>query len=122
MKFSRILSVMILPAVLVACSQEQGAGTRGIGVYPGNPDESSAPSVVKGGGKYRNIALGRITDQSSCYDYNLTSQLITDGIIDDGPVAYVDVSCRSDTLYRKVDRPNHEKLFDGKIDSKIYFP
>ena len=120
MKRSLILSGLFL--ILVACSQERTAGTRGIGVYPGNPDESSAPSVVKGGGKYRNIALGRITDQSSCYDYNLTSQLITDGIIDDGPVAYVDVSCRSDMLYRKVDRPNHEKLFDGKIDSKIYFP
>ena len=103
--------------VMAACSHEQAAGTRGIGVYPGNPDESAAPSVVKGDDTYRNIALGRATYQSSSYDYNLTSQLITDGIIDNGPVSYVDV-IGGGTL---VDRPNHEKLFDGKPDSRINF-
>ena len=64
--------------MLAACSREQSAVTRGIGIYPGNPDESAAPSLVKGDGTYRNIALGRVTYQSSSYDYNLTSQLITD--------------------------------------------
>jgi len=115
MKRFLILSGLFL--ILVACSRERTADTRGIGVYPGNPDESAAPSVVKGGDSYRNIALGRITYQSSSYDYNLTSQLITDGIVDDGPVAYVDVTGSG----VQVDRPNHEKLFDGKPDSRIAF-
>ena len=48
MKRSLILSGIVLLAVLTACSQERTAGTRGIGVYPGNPDESAAPSLVKG--------------------------------------------------------------------------
>ena len=117
MKRSLNLSGIVLLAVLAACSQERTAGTRGIGVYPGNPDESAAPSLVKGDNTYRNIALGRTTYQSSSYDYNLTSQLITDGIVADGPVAYVDV-IGGGTL---VDRPNHEKLFDGKPDSRIDF-
>ena len=101
----------------VACSHEQAPVTRGIGVYPGNPDESAAPSLVKGDGTYRNIALGRTTYQSSSYDYNLTSQLITDGIVSDGPVAYIDLTAGG----KLVDRPDHEKLFDGKPDSRIHF-
>jgi hypothetical protein len=117
MKRSLNLSGIVLLAVLAACSQERTAGTRGIGVYPGNPDESAAPSLVKGDNTYRNIALGRTTYQSSSYDYNLTSQLITDGIVADGPVAYVDVIGGG----TRVDRPNHEKLFDGKPDSRIDF-
>ena len=100
-----------------ACSHEQAAVTRGIGVYPGNPDESAAPSVVKGDGTYRNIALGRTTYQSSSYDYNLTSQLVTDGIAGSGPVAYIDLTAGG----KLVDKPNHEKLFDGKPDSRINF-
>ena len=103
--------------VMAACSHEQAAVTRGIGVYPGNPDESAAPSLVKGDGTYRNIALGRTTYQSSSYDYNLTSQLITDGIAGSGPVAYVDLTAGG----KLVDKPNHEKLFDGKPDSRIHF-
>ena len=101
--------------VLAACSHEQAAVTRGIGVYPGDPDESAAPTIVKGDDTYRNIALGRITYQSSSYDYNLTSQLITDGIGGTDPVAYLDLTAGS----RLVDKPNHEKLFDGKPDSRI---
>ena len=103
--------------VLAACSHEQAAVTRGIGVYPGNPDESAAPSLVKGDGTYRNIALGRTTYQSSSYDYNLTSQLITDGIVGNAALAYVDVSGGG----RPVDKQNREKLFDGKPDSRISF-
>ena len=86
-------------------------------MYPGNPDESAAPSLVKGDGTYRNIALGRVTYQSSSYDYNLTSQLITDGIAGVGPVAYIDLTAGG----KLVDKPNHEKLFDGKPDSRINF-
>lgn len=116
-RFPILLGTASLIIVLAACSHEQAAVTRGIGVYPGDPDESAAPSVVKGDDTYRNIAFGRITYQSSSYDYNLTSQLITDGIISDGPVAYVDVTGGG----KAVDKPNHEKLFDGKPDSRIYF-
>ncbi len=54
--------------------------TRGVGVYPGDPKEDSAPSLISGGTTYRNLALRRPAYESSAYDYNLTAQLVTDGI------------------------------------------
>ena len=54
--------------------------TRGIGVYPGDPNEYMAPEMGKDY-SYRNIALHRAAYQSSSYDFNLTSQLLTDGIL-----------------------------------------
>jgi len=56
--------------------------TRGVGVYPGDPREDFAPSLVPEAGTYRNLALRRPAFHSSSYDYNLTAQLITDGIKD----------------------------------------
>ena len=63
----------------------KGAISRGIGVYPGNPDESFAPRMVRDGAR-RNLALNRIVSTSSDFDYNLTGQLLTDGIICNGEV------------------------------------
>ena len=54
--------------------------TRGIGVYPGDPKEYTGPTLVADAHSYRNLALHRPAYQSSAYDYNLTAQLITDGI------------------------------------------
>lgn len=54
--------------------------TRGIGQYPGNPQEDFSPELQPNN-TYRNIALLRAAYQSSSYDYNLTAQLVTDGII-----------------------------------------
>ena len=55
--------------------------TRGIGVYPGDPKEDFAP-VMRPDSTYRNLALHRPAWHSSAYDYNLTAQLVTDGIKD----------------------------------------
>ncbi|MBP3714328.1 MAG: discoidin domain-containing protein, partial [Phocaeicola sp.] len=54
--------------------------TRGIGMYPGDLKEYMAPKMEKDF-TYRNIALHRAVYQSSSYDFNLTSQLVTDGIL-----------------------------------------
>ena len=56
--------------------------TRGIGVYPGSPEEDFGPNLVPADSTYRNLALLRPAYHSSSYDYNLTAQLITDGIKD----------------------------------------
>jgi hypothetical protein len=56
--------------------------TRGIGIYPGAPAENFGPSLVIDSSTYRNLALLRPAYHSSSYDYNLTAQLITDGIKD----------------------------------------
>jgi hypothetical protein len=56
--------------------------TRGVGVYPGDPREDFGPVLVANGSTYRNLALHRPAYHSSSYDYNLTAQLVTDGIKD----------------------------------------
>ncbi len=54
--------------------------TRGVGVYPGDPREDFSPTLVEDLSTYRNLALLRPAYNSSSYDYNLTAQLVTDGI------------------------------------------
>jgi hypothetical protein len=54
---------------------------RGIGIYPGNPNENFSPELKIDNKTYRNVALLKPAYGSSSYDYNLTAQLITDGII-----------------------------------------
>jgi hypothetical protein len=54
--------------------------TRGVGVYPGDPKEDFGPVMVSAGTAYRDLALRRPAYHSSSADYNLTAQLITDGI------------------------------------------
>ena len=56
--------------------------SRGVGVYPGNPKEDFSPAMKIDNKTYRNLALHRPAYQSSSYDFNLTAQLITDGIIE----------------------------------------
>ena len=68
-----LLSLMAWPAI------EAQQYTLGVGVYPGDPRENFAP-VARADQTYRNLALHRPVYQSSSYDYNLTAQLITDGI------------------------------------------
>ncbi len=57
--------------------------TRGVGVYPGLPQQDFGPSIrLDPAAPYRNLALLRAAYHSSSYDYNLTAQLVTDGIVD----------------------------------------
>ena len=66
---------------------------RPIGQYPGNPREYYGPSLVQDNGYgYRNVALYRTVYQSSSWDFNLTSQLLTDGIYDRESPAWLDVT------------------------------
>ena len=52
---------------------------RPIGQYPGNPSEYYGPTLVPDSTN-RNLAQNRIVYQSTSWDYNLTSQLLTDGM------------------------------------------
>ena len=55
--------------------------TKGVGVYPGDPKQDFAPVVAPATvDTVHNLALRRPAYQSSAYDYNLTAQLVTDGI------------------------------------------
>ena len=69
--------LLTLSTVLSLAAQEY---THGVGVYPGDPKEDFAPVLVSDTSTYRNLALRRPAYHSSSYDYNLTAQLVTDGI------------------------------------------
>lgn len=94
---------------------QDSTATRGIGKYPGRWTESGAPSMVSGGRTYRNLALNRQTLQSSSYDYNLTSQLATDGIIDEGAAPWLEVIVDD----MPVCRAEREFLIDGRASTKL---
>ena len=64
---------------------------RPIGQYPGNPSEYYGPKLVQDNG-FRDFALYRTVYQSSSWDFNLTSQLLTDGIIDKQAPAWLNVT------------------------------
>ncbi|HLY16874.1 MAG TPA: discoidin domain-containing protein [Bryobacteraceae bacterium] len=92
--------------------------TLGVGVYPGNPSQNFAP-IVQSGSTYRNIALHRPAYQSSSYDYNLTAQLVTDGIKDTRLPRWVSVSTSEKGVLPRNER---EWLLDGNWVTSVNLP
>jgi len=90
--------------------------TRGIGVYPGDPKEYTGPVLVADANTYRNLALHRPAYQSSAYDYNLTAQLITDGIKETAQPQWIETSTSSEGALPKNER---EVFLDGNITSSV---
>ena len=86
----RLKLIFIEMALLGLFAQAQ-TQNRPIGVYPGNPQEYYGPTLVQDN-EYVNMALFRTVYQSSSWDFNLTSQLLTDGIIDDQVPAWLNVT------------------------------
>jgi len=78
--------------------------TRGVGLYPGAPSENFSPELVIDATTYRNLALRRPASHSSSYDYNLTAQLVTDGITDTHLPRWVAVATSSQGRLAKTER------------------
>jgi hypothetical protein len=78
--------------------------TRGIGVYPGAPVDFFGPAFVIDSTTYRNLALHRPASHSSAYDYNLTAQLVTDGIVDTTPPRWISTFTSTAGLLPKTSR------------------
>jgi hypothetical protein len=115
MKLMRIFFSVVFVLLLAACNKTSTEKySREIGVYPGNPDESFAPEMVADNNNYRNVAAFKAAYHSSSYDYNLTAQLVTDGIISDNEPATINVSTQNGDLKKN----EREWLFDDKTDSK----
>ena len=74
--------------------------TRGIGSYPGDPKEDFSPDL-KPDQTYRNLALLRSAYHSSSYDYNLTAQLITDGVVSEQQPQYLDLTTQDGEVARR---------------------
>lgn len=82
------LTCIIALGALTACQTGNTVYNRGIGIYPGNPEEDFSPELYADD-TYRNIALNRAVYASSSYDYCLTGQLVTDGIIETSAPKYL---------------------------------
>lgn len=105
------VSWMGLAAVLSGCERIKQKSTeayvrsdyytRGIGCYPGLPQEDFSPELRPDDKSYRNVALHRMAYQSSAYDYNLTAQLLTDGMLATENPCYLTVSTAKGDLPRR---------------------
>ena len=84
-------SITLLMIALLCITTNAQHLNRPIGQYPGNPSEYYGPTLVQDN-SYRDIALHRMVYQSSSWDFNLTSQLLTDGIIDEHLPAWLNVT------------------------------
>ena len=91
-------------AVLFMASLGAQPYTLGVGVYPGDPRENFAPVTRIDSAQYRNLALHRPAFHSSSYDYNLTAQLITDGIKDVRMPRWISTSTSENGLLAKNQR------------------
>src|SRR5271165_3228550 len=90
--------------------------TRGVGIYPGDPREDFAAVLGPDTQNYRNLALHRPAYQSSAYDYNLTAQLVTDGIKEIRMPRWVSVVTSDQGVLPKQDR---EHVLDHNNFSSI---
>jgi hypothetical protein len=116
MKLAGLVMWALLLVSMTGCKKEVVNYTRGIGVYPGDAAEDYSPVLVADHDTYRNIALLRPVWNSSSYDYNLTAQLVTDGIITGEAPCCISVS----TNNGMVSRGERELLFDDNFATQLY--
>ena len=110
------MKALALLLFFVSSSSYAQQFTRGIGVYPGDPKEYTGPNLVVDARTYRNLALHRPAYQSSAYDYNLTAQLITDGIQETAQPQWIVTSTSDAGVLPKNER---EVFLDGNVVSSI---
>jgi hypothetical protein len=96
--FFLLTSVTCMLISITGCKQKTNSYTRGVGIYPGNPKEDFSPILVTDNKNYRNLARLRPAYHSSSYDYNLTAQLVTDGIITNEMPDYISLSTNKGEL------------------------
>jgi hypothetical protein len=106
-----MLFLSLFTAVLTSHAQQY---TKGVGIYPGDPKENFSPSFKMDSVHYRNLALYRPAYQSGAYDYNLTAQLITDGIIDTVLPGWIVMTTSSDGV---LNRDGREHVIDRHSSS-----
>lgn len=108
----RINLIIILSGIILlfsTCRSSTQQFSNDIGKYPGSPDENFAPVSNIDKSNYRNLAVNRAAYHSSSYDYNLTAQLTTDGIINNSPPYWTSASTSEHGPLKKNER---EWIFD----------
>jgi hypothetical protein len=109
----------ILLLALIALTLQAQDYTLGVGVYPGDPKENFAPAMRIDSNNYRNLALDRPAYHSSSYDYNLTAQLVTDGIKETALPRWISTSTSAQGVLDKVER---ELFLDGNWVTGVDLP
>src|SRR5580658_9901905 len=115
---SRLRYILFLFLFFSALTIHAQSYTKGVGIYPGDPKENFSPSFRIDSVHYRNLALYRPAYQSSAYDYNLTAQLITDGIIDTALPGWIVITTSSDGMLK---RDGREHVLDRHASSTQNF-
>ena len=99
MRIEKIMVFVSVCLMLAGCGEAlSDKYSRGVGIYPGNPDETFAPELVEDNETYRNVAALKAAWHSSSYDYNLTAQLVTDGVISTEEPGIINVSTQNGSL------------------------
>jgi hypothetical protein len=111
-QFARLI---FLSVIFSGCQQKSDHYTRGIGIYPGNLAEDFSPKLGVDNQSYRNLAKLRPAWHSSSYDYNLTAQLVTDGIITHEMPETIALSTNQGVLPKN----EREWLLDHNVVTKI---
>ena len=115
------LSFLLILPLLSGCRPDATPSdtlTRGIGVYPGDPAAYTGPELVPGGETYRNLALYRVARHSSSYDYNLTAQLATDGLLARQAPYWMELEANGAAVPKR----EREKLFDSNSWTTLSLP
>jgi hypothetical protein len=100
----RIAALVFFAIMLAVLSFAADHYTRGVGIYPGNPAEDFAPVLVSDTASYRNLAYLRPAYHSSSSDYNLTAQLVTDGIKETNLPRWLVTTLSTTGTANKIDR------------------
>ena len=85
-------------------------------MYPGDPSQYDGPVMKVDNSTYRNLALHRPAYQSSAYDYNLTAQLVTDGVKQTTLPQWVVTSTSDGGV---LDKQQRDVFLDGNPTSSI---
>jgi hypothetical protein len=101
-KFS-IVTILIIIFALISSAFAQDY-THGVGVYPGDPKEDFSPTMKIDSTNYRNLALHRPAYHSSSYNYNLTAQLVTDGIKESRLPGWIVTTTSTDSIVKRNER------------------
>ena len=108
-------------ALLLAAACKQAPSdadlTRGIGVYPGAQTEFFGPGRAADD-SYRNLAKLRAAYHSSSFDYNLTAQLVTDGLVSTDAPYFLDIYTQNGPIAKR----DCERLFDDNNTSVTVQP
>ena len=99
--FALFSLVFLFIAANISTAQEY---TRGVGVYPGEAGSNFSPTMKIDTKTYRNLALHRAAYQSSCYDFNCTAQLITDGIKESQLPSWIVMTTSTDGAVKRNER------------------